>query len=388
VELVASGKTGPLRERLVSWLMTADFVNLPAQSVLYAGRNCDLETRRKLEKQFTPYGKDALLETLGRASGGETSTDGRSMSERTVQIGTELWEPDFAKVVAQRVREVDNLAAERELMAMATALPLHEVRRETALLLKRRWSTGAKAWEKDHADVTKFLDPGLLIAVKAVPREDALVHRSSLGDKAEKPKLVESNNPEVQRFQAEKKAKEEWMVATENLVKAINERLRSASQGALSGVTATTNLTSSDCGAQATPTDDEDSVASRGGLPLRLPPAAQVISEYHLEWPRQWPAQLSAVAAPELVVHYVRMEHEERVASVQGFYRRQLKKPESRLIKQGNWLESVERMADEGRVRSVDVMITRPTEAPPRDRTVKEPLVIDVLWIETPEFRQ
>jgi hypothetical protein len=388
VEVVSSGKTGPLRERLVAWLMTADFVNLPAQSVLYAGRNCDLETRRKLEKQFTPYGKDALLETLGRPSSEETATDGQSLSERSVQIGTELWEPNFAKVVAQRVREVDNLATERELMALATALPIHEVRRETALLLKRRWSTGAKAWEKDHADVTKFLDPGLLLAVKAVPREDALVHRSSLGDKAEKPKLVESDNPEVQRFQSEKKAKEEWMLATESLVKAINERLRLASQGALSGPTATTNFTSSDCGAQATTTDDEESVASRGRMPLRLPPAAQVISEYHLEWPRQWPAQLSGVASPELVVHYVRMEQEERVASVQGFYRRQLKKAESRLIKQGNWLESVERMADAGRVRSVDVMITRPTEAPPRDRTVKEPLVIDVLWIEAPEFRQ
>ncbi|MDZ4783357.1 MAG: hypothetical protein SGJ19_24180 [Planctomycetia bacterium] len=388
VELVASGKTGPLRERLVSWLMTADFVNLPAQSVLYAGRNCDLETRRKLEKQFTPYGKDALLETLGRASRNDTSSDGQPITERTVQISTELWAPDFARVVAQRVREVDNLAAERELIALATALPLHDVRRETALLLKRRWSTGAKAWEKDHADVTKFLDPGLLLAVKSMPREDALVHRSSLGDKAEKPKLVESDNPEVQRFQSEKKAKEEWMVATESLVKAINERLRSASQGALSGATATPNFTSSDCGAQATTTDDSETATSRGGLPLRLPTAAQVISEYHLAWPRQWPAQLSSVAGPELVVHYVRMEQEERVASVQGFYRRQLKKSESRLIKQGNWLESVERLPDAGRLRSVDVMITRPTEAPPRDRSAKEPLVVDVLWIETPDFRQ
>jgi len=89
-----------------------------------------------------------------------------------------------------------------------------------------------------------------------------------------------------------------------------------------------------------------------------------------------------------LVVHYVRMEQEERVASVQGFYRRQLKKSESRLIKQGNWLESVERLPDAGRLRSVDVMITRPTEAPPRDRSAKEPLVVDVLWIETPDFRQ
>lgn len=384
-ELAASGKSGPLRERLVNWLMTNDLVNLPAQAVIYSGRSCDLESRRKLEKQFTAFGKDALLETLGRASGGSSSTS-QPLSDRTTQIASELWRPEFARVVAQRVREVDNPEAERDLWALATEIPLAEVRRETALLLKRRWSAGARVWERANADVTKFLDPGLLLAVKSVPREDALAHRSPLGDKAEKPQLVKSDNPDVQRFQDEKKVKEEWMVAAEQMVKAINERLRAASQGALTG-TATNAFTSNDCGARDA-TDDADAPASTSGMPMRLPAAAHVISEYHLEWPRQWPEQLAGTPAPELVVHYVRMEQEERVSAVQGFYRRQLKKPESRFIKQGNWLESVERLADEGRLRSVDVMIIRPTEAPPRDRTAKEPLVIDVLWIEAPDFRQ
>lgn len=383
-ELVASGTSGALRERLVTWLMAADFVNLPAQSVLYAGRNCDLDTRRKLEKMFTPFGKDAFLETLGRAAAANDSTDLPSMTDRSAQIAAEFWSPAFSQALSQRVREVDNLDAERDLLAFAASVPLAEVRKETALLLKRRWSTGAKAWEKSQVDVTKFLDPGLLLAVKALPREDALAHRSSLGDKAEKPRLTKSNNADVQRFQTEQRAKEEWMTATENMIKAINDRLRAASQGAMGGATATT-AASSDCGAlDAVSADSGES--ARGGLPLRLPAAAHVINEYHLEWPRQWPAQLGATPAPELVVHYVRMEQEERVNAAQGFYRRQLKKPDSRFIKQGSWLESVERLSDTGRLRSVDVTFSRPSEEPPRDRTAKEPLVIDVLWIETPDF--
>ncbi len=387
VELVSSGKSGALRERLVGWLMASDFVNMPAQSVLYAGRNCDLETRRKLEKVFTPFGKDAFLETLGRGGNTRDATDGQAISDRTLQIAAEIWAPDFAKVLAQRVREVDRLETERDLLAFATGVPLAGVRRETALLLKRRWSTGAKAWEKANVDVTKFLDPGLLLAVKSVPREDSLAHKSLLGDKAEKPQLAKSENSDVLRFQEEKRAKEEWMTATEHLVKAMNDRFRAASQGALAGPTATTNSATNDCGVQSASASEGDAAEpTRGGLPLRLPPAAQVINEYHLEWPQQWPSQLGGTPGPELVVHYVRMEQEERISAVQGFYRRQLKKSDSRFIKQGNWLDSLERLPDSGRLRSVDVTFSRPTEAPPRDRTAKEPLVIDVLWIEIPDF--
>ncbi len=386
VELANQNTTGVLRDRLVTWLMSNDFVNLPAQSVLYSGRNCDLETRRKLEKIFAPYGKDAVTEALARSGANKASSGSQETSARTVQIAEALLAPDLTKTLAQRVREVDSLEADRELLAFATCIPSAEVRRETALLLKRRWSTGAKAWEKSRVDVAQFLDPGLLLAVKAVPREDSLAHKSLLGDKAEKPKLTKSENPEVLRFQAEKKAKEEWMTATENMVKAINDRLRAASQGALAVTTTTTNAAFNDCipgGAEET---DPSAERTAGGLPMRLPAAAQVINEFHLEWPSQWPSSLSGTPAPDLVVHYVRMEQEERVSGVQGFYRRQLKGAESRFIKQGNWLESVERIAETGRLRSIDVTITRPTEAPPRDRTTKEPLVIDVLWIEVPDF--
>lgn len=386
-EMAAQNTSGVLRERLVAWLMSPDFVNLSAQSVIYSSRNCDLETRRKLEKLFAPYAKDAVTETLARSGSTDSPGSAPDTSARSTQIAAEFLAPEFTKALAQRVREVDSLDADRDLLAFATSVPVSEVRRETALLLKRRWSTGAKAWEKSQVDVAKFLDPGLLLAVKAVPRADALAHTSPLGDKAEKPRLVKSDNPEVQRFQAEKQAKEEWMTATEQMVKAINDRLRAASQGALDVQTTTTNAVVDDCapsGDESSPGDSSQQTA--GELPLRLPATAQVINEFHLEWPRQWPSSLGGTPAPELVVHYVRMEQEERVSGVQGFYRRQLKQPDTRYIKQGNWLESVERLSDSGRLRSVDVTITRPTEAPPLDRTAKEPLIVDVLWIEVPDF--
>jgi hypothetical protein len=386
VELQTQNTSGVLREKVVAWLMSPDFVNLPAQSVVYASRNCDLDSRRKLEKIFAPYAKDAVTEALARSGGADYSGGAGDTSARSTQIATEFLAPEFTKALAERVRGVGDLNAEKELLAFATSMPSAEVRRETALLLKRRWSSGAKAWEKSQVDVTKFLDPGLLLAVKAIPREDSLAHKSPLGDKAEKPKLVKSENAEVLRFQAEKKAKEEWMTATEQMVKAINDRLRAASQGALNVTTSTNAAAFDDCTQAVETTDDDAAETSAGGLPLRLPAAAHVINEFHLEWPRQWPSSLGGTPAPELVVHYVRMEQEERVSGVQGFYRRQLKKPEARFIKQGNWLESVERVAETGRLRSVDVTITRPTEAPPRDRTAKEPLIVDVLWIEVPDF--
>jgi hypothetical protein len=175
------------------------------------------------------------------------------------------------------------------------------------------------------------------------------------------------------------------MTATEKLVKAINERMRAASQGALSGASSTANAVVNDCRQTATESDVDTTEQPSNRLPLKLSGAARVISEFHLDWPRQWPHQEKNSQQPDLVVHYVRMEQEERVSTLQGFYRRQLKNAESRYIKQGNWLESVERLTEHGRLRSVDVTITRPTDTPPRDRTAKEPLVIEILWIEAPD---
>jgi hypothetical protein len=175
------------------------------------------------------------------------------------------------------------------------------------------------------------------------------------------------------RMQAER----DWMKTSEGLVRAWCERLHAAGLARAAG------------GAAARPGGTEPNA----NLPVKLHPQANVVSEYHLNWPGDLGAKLSGIAPGPMEVHYLRIVDKGDPTKRLGFYRRQLqlKAPDVHPIENGSWMDRVQRVPkteEQGPIdktgwrRSVDILITTVQANPEPARGEETELVIEILSIE------
>jgi hypothetical protein len=236
---------------------------------------------------------------------------------------------------------MNDLGANRELMLLASNLPHTSVRSELLKGLHRQWLDGTTPFESAKITLDSIRDPGFLLLVKSMPREQP------------KPTTPATAAAKPSR---EQQAKYAWMNAAESFLRALNGRLLAASRN------------------RPKPGPEEQlAIAPHKGLP--------VVAEYRLQWPEALAERMPGAAVDPLLVHYLRMEGNDRFQRVSDFFRRQLDSPAGRNVARGQWLDSLQSDAAAGKLRSVDVLITR-DEPPPRNPTATENLVVEVLWIE------
>jgi hypothetical protein len=231
-----------------------------------------------------------------------------------------------------------------------------------------------------------------LVVLKSLPRDD----RSQRTEESRLPEAVKK----------ERAAKWAWLTASERLLREWNKRFHSAalarSRGALLGTASEESL-------ELAAADEADPFSSFSlpqsgaakqlasdftvtsadpmlfGLPLPLHPGAEIAAEYHVQWPADLQGRLKGTAVSPMVIHYVRLEQEDRPAKLLSFYTRQLKSPAVRSTADGRWLDSMEKNKVARSLRSVDVLIQRTRETQSANREATEPLVVEILWIEIPD---
>jgi len=175
------------------------------------------------------------------------------------------------------------------------------------------------------------------------------------------------------RLQAER----DWMKTSEGLVRAWCARLNAAGL-AQAGAAKRTGT------GGAEPNDN---------LPVKLHPQANVVSEYHLNWPGDLGSKLSGIAPGPMEIHYLRITDKSDLTKRLGFYRRQLqlRMPEVHTVEKGFWMDRVARVPkteEQGPIdktgwkRSVDILITMAQEKPEPARSEETELVIEILSIE------
>jgi hypothetical protein len=93
-------------------------------------------------------------------------------------------------------------------------------------------------------------------------------------------------------------------------------------------------------------------------MPFELHRDAEVVAEYHLDWPTAAKDKLTGVSADGLKIHYVRTLQRARASVVQGFYERKMDSPEVHSLADGGWLETCGPLPNAGWHRSVDMLFT------------------------------
>lgn len=372
------------RERIGPWLAGPEPINLGAQVVLHNSELLSAEAKARFREAFAKLNSPALDQLLGVSlamhapapagfqpfefapakpvqpagqfvnpdkAGLFTGAKPAEEEDQAAQTVRHFWSPDFVASVARDAARMNNLGTQRELMLLACNLPHQTVRAELHRALKRQWVDGTAPFEAARLTADSFRDPGFLVLVKSMPREEQkpMTPAPGAAASAAPPKPTK-----------ERQAKFAWMGAAESFVRSLNDRFYAAARAK----------------PRETGTVSELPLALHRGLPL--------VAEYHLNWPAQLEGRLKGVAIDPLVLHYVRTEGEDRYQKVVDYYRNKLASPQSHNVARGQWLESQQSDSATGRVRSVDVLITR-DDAPTRTVTTPENLLVEILWIEIPD---
>jgi len=328
----------------------------------------------------------------------------------------QLWSPQTASTVEGRLGQLKSLEGQAQLLMLAGTFPVDSTRSVACKILHDRWADGPAQLESAGLSSSVITDPGLLLTIKTLPRRaeadpgstpgttpDGSYRAPSVsprgnprqpGDSSQsenryrprpRPKPGESGTAteavETAQQVVEKRmqAERDWMKTSEGLVRAWCARLNAAG---LARAGAARGTETGPGGAE--PNDN---------LPVKLHPQANVVSEYHLNWPGDLGAKLSGIAPGPMEIHYLRINDKSDPVKRLGFYRRQLqlKTPDVHPIQNGYWMDRVVRVPkteEQGPIdktgwkRSVDILITKVQDKPEPARSEETGLVIEILSIE------
>jgi hypothetical protein len=359
--LVQPDAPSALREQVGPLLAANDERNLVAQIVLHNSPLLSHEVRARFRAAFATRNARALDELLGTqapgvmprpasntgsifsaSSSGGMFASGQAMTEqqRALELAGQFWAKDFVASVGDDLAQMRDLGNERDLMLLACNLPQPLVRARLFEALNRQSSEGVAPFERARLTFDVIRDPGFLLLVKSMPREE--------------PRPIRGQPSKEQL------ARQAWMVAGEKFVQSLHQRF-SAACGRLLG---------------PAPSGDDSPVRPFKDLPLS--------ATYRLNWPADLQVLSEGTEAPSLSIYYFRAEGEQRAAKVIEHYKRQLKSPSVRgTASKGVWIDSLEKDSDRGVLRSVDVIISRAPGASPA--AAVERLTVEVLWIEIPD---
>jgi hypothetical protein len=399
------------RTVLLPMLLEQRGENVPAQAALALAQNFDANQRSTLQRQLLGQlrrAMDRLMDTPDapllhgpREAAIRAVFESRRPAplQETVQVTNELWSPAFVKRLAARLDETRNASDQAELLALATSIPSDLIRPVVHQYVSEHWLEGEELSLAPQFAPSTIRDPGMLLVLKTLPRDLATV--------ATKASRARGGSTQKQLLAREYKARQAWNAAVYTMVQTLMRRCEiggevrriaaqqtpasSVSQPIESVAALDRMLQSRSAATSASP--DEHSAAggepsTAGGLPLDVPPDAEVEAAYTLHWPEQLEGQVNSMVSP-LTVHYTRLRFEDQGQRAVAFFARQLKGAHERPLENGRWLDSDSRPAP-GTYRSVDVMITlaKPAAAAtrPTRRAAVEKLAAEILWIEIDDF--
>jgi hypothetical protein len=413
--------SGAGRRRLMAFLLAAEPANIGAQVELLVAGQVDAAALSGLDRQLGQTCQQ-VLDRLLRAAPAELtgSGDGRSAPHTSaeespsremtlgdaIQWAEQLWRRDFSQSLVPRVEALAGGAADVPLLTLAANLPTGSAR----AALTQHWE---KSWAEDFTSPDGSVpisgatsDPGLIVVLKQLPREAASAKPTAQArhdaEAIQKPRTKVGGQPEssqAQRAANEQLAKHATLVASENFVRLLNQRLAKAAQlqlgagfaGRGAAVKPVSSIEEFDSllesadktkFPQAVAKPPSDSLPPELGLSMQ--PGARVQAAYRMNWPDDFHDQMPANTATSLAIYFQRLECVGEANSVAGFYQRQLSRSSLRTIENGRWVDSLAKL-DDGRLRSIDVTITRLDAGAQADRPAVQRCAVDLLVVEVPD---
>ena len=287
-----------------------------------------------------------------------------------------VWSNEMVEEVSKRLKVSDTLMREPELLLMAGQIPATSSRYALQQFLAKNWMI-SDDWTRNAVDLVKhdvfknyMRDPGLLIAVKSLPREQQARNANGPGGGGYEGAGGGEYGGEGQRRpqnraqagnQQEAQAKGEWFKASEHLMLSLMDRMHHAAHN------------------RTLPQSDSDE------LDVRLHRNAVVTLDSRLEIVLDQTSQdPEEPLADKTVVNYVRIEldnltpqegekiYKHYVSSLRG------EKLHPILSNNGMWMESTQQNRLKKEIVSVDVLLSRngirkPIAPPENNRRNGEP---------------
>ena len=136
------------------------------------------------------------------------------------------------------------------------------------------------------------------------------------------------------------------------------------------------------------PADAAAAAASAAtNLAFPLPADSTVREAYRIDWPGKQAALLPQLSDDSMKVLYVRIEERARARTELEHYRRQMDRVLEHTLADGRWLDSLSEDAEDGVVRSLDVLITRASPKQTISDEGEQELTVQILCIEVGKLR-
>jgi hypothetical protein len=360
------------REPLWPLLREPNPWNLEAQVVFCQSELADAPTRAELEKRFAGDSSESLKSSFGFTP--QKTAAPASRPDFQVCVGRQLWGPPLTDFLALEQQSLSTLADAPAVLVLAATIPSNAVRSRLRQTLNRHWSEGPQAVRAGGVPGNILAEPGLIAVLKSLARENRT-------DKPVKPSAGKNYNhsrshAHPARPQPAEKLKSNpasgWSKLTEDLVQGY-------CQFCYAGALARAAYSSGDAPAA------ENRAARQ---PLAPHPNSTVAAAYHIDWPGKRLAELPQLADDALQLDYQRIEERVKPSRPLAYYRRQLKHFVEHKLPNGLWLDALSEDAGEGRLRSIDVLISSVGAGPPATGDEEQQLTVQILFIEVQKPRE
>jgi hypothetical protein len=336
--------------------------------LLYQDQHTEPKTRVLLEKQFVSISREAMR-TMFKFSPRQSPASPLD-SDGCLRAAELLWQTPFIDFLDLQHQELAALKDRPAAVVLAAAIPNSALRTKLRPTLSRHWAEGPSVLRTAIAADGLSAEPGFLTVLKSV------VHENQTGDS---PRLRHVNlnkkpsNPQQTSEERHQSAlTEDWNKLTEDLVrnicgcchKAALDRIADAYREGSSPPT------------ESFPDD----------TPVKPHPQGKVMAVFRFDWPGKYGPRLPQSAEEAMRVGYVRIEQRAKLDRLPTYYRRQMQPAIEHPTTNCLWLDGLKEMKKEGRLQSVDVLISRPNAKVSLPANEEQELTVEILVVETPHL--
>lgn len=304
-----------------------------------------------------------------------------------LKLAPRIWTDEGVGFVETRIASSKSLKENPREVLLAATLPMDSVRARVFQFLKAHSEEGPEPLMELGLGANVFVDPGFLVSLKLLPREELpkanTPARPSRPMPGRRPPMRPGAQPPGEAgypgssgppgeypgapgqlgAASQLSPKVRWMFFSEDVGRSLGDYFFKAAQ----------QVASKD------PAAAEQFAQKRV---LDVFPNGNLVAEFHLDWPNsQLRQELGSVRFDPMRIHYLRAEGFGRPSVVAGFYRRKLPNVEPRPISDGYWLDVLQTLTDgKARRQSIDVFITHDAgEISDKDEV---DLVVEIISVE------
>lgn len=454
-ELVKANASASLREKLAQHLVNpqtplADVellgaflkephpANLGAQLLFFGAPDTREDTRQKLLEYFLKYSSDSMGMLLGVTAGQQVGQPGmmgpsypsempgmpglmpgampgpgyesglgpgmgpgqpggqpsaKPDPDLPYRIASQIWGPAFSGFVEAALAQLDSFERQPQVPLLASTVPTPSMRFKLHEALKARWNDGPAPLEKAGFPGQVVYDPATLVTLKLLPRAKTLKSGAATPGVYPGPghpgvgatPRPAAGTPTMREKEQREQTEQEWLRVSSDVVNVLCQRFQQA------------GLREIEIARQERRRPDFTKALK--DLPLELHEAQLTPKpSYRMVLPGEAGKKVSGAAVAPTLIHYVRLEHKEKLSKVVNHYKGLLRTRRVHETPQSVWIDACREGRSQELLRSIDVLITRAQSAQPGMGHVPQPgvpapkrpgaeqeedLVIQVLVIET-----